>query len=99
FTHWLIWDFESRPTIPEKIPRAAVITEPFTAVQGTNDFGTTGYRGPCPPKGEVHTYYFNVYGLDAILGIPPGSKRDVLEKAMEGHMVQYGGQAIATYSR
>lgn len=99
FTHWLIWDFESRPTIPEKIPRAAVITEPFTAVQGTNDFGTTGYRGPCPPKGEVHTYYFNVYGLDAILGIPPGSKRDVLEKAMEGHMGQYGGQAIATYSR
>lgn len=99
FTHWLIWDFESRPSIPEKIPLAAVITEPFTAVQGTNDFGTTGYRGPCPHKGEVHTYYFNVYGLDALLGIPPGSKRDVLEKAMKGHMVQYGGQALATYSR
>ena len=49
-----------------------MITEPFTAVQGTNDFGTTGYRGPCPPKGEVHTYYFNVYGLDAILEFHQG---------------------------
>jgi Raf kinase inhibitor-like YbhB/YbcL family protein len=99
FTHWLMWDFESRPVIPENIPRAALITLPFTAVQGTNDFGSTGYRGPCPPQGKVHTYYFNVYGLDAILGIPAGSGRDVLENAMNGHMVQYGGQAIATYSR
>jgi hypothetical protein len=99
FTHWLIWDIESRPIIPENIPRDAVINEPFIAIQGTNDFGTIGYRGPCPPSRKVHTYYFNVYGLDAKLEIPAGSKRDALDKAMSGHMVQYGGQAIATYSR
>ncbi|MFZ1128547.1 YbhB/YbcL family Raf kinase inhibitor-like protein [Methanoregula sp.] len=99
FTHWLMWNIEPRALIPENIPKTPEITEPFPAVQGTNDFGTIGYRGPCPPPGETHTYYFNVYGLDAKLGIPAGSKREVLMDAMKGHMVQYGGQAIATYNR
>ncbi|MFZ0005907.1 MAG: YbhB/YbcL family Raf kinase inhibitor-like protein [Methanoregula sp.] len=99
FTHWLMWDIESQDTIPENIPKTLVINDPFMAVQGTNDFGTIGYRGPCPPPGETHTYYVNVYGLDAKLGIPAGSKREVLERAMKGHMRQYGGQAIAIYNR
>ena len=99
FTHWLMWDIEARPSIPENIPRNAVLTEPFRAFQGKNDFGTTGYRGPCPPRGQTHTYYFNVYGLDAKMGIPAGSGRTALGEAMKEHMVQYGGQAIATYSR
>jgi hypothetical protein len=47
----------------------------------------------------MHTYYFNVYGLDAQLDARPGSTRDELEKAMKGHTVQYGGQAIAVYQR
>ena len=99
FNHWLIWNIAARDTIPENIPKDPVLTKPFEAVQGKNTFGKTGYSGPCPPKGEVHSYYFNVYGLDAKLDILPGSTREVLEKAMKGHMVQYGGQAIATYQR
>jgi Raf kinase inhibitor-like YbhB/YbcL family protein len=99
FTHWLIWNIEARDRIPENIPKEKVITQPFTAVQGRHDFGDFGYTGPCPPAGEVHTYFFNVYGLDAPLDIPPGSSLAVLNKAMENHMVQYGGQAYATYER
>jgi len=99
FTHWIMWDINSRASIPENIPKAETIANPFPAVQGTNDFGTIGYRGPCPPSGEIHTYYINVYGLDAKLDLPPGSKRDALDEAMKGHMKQYGGQAIATYNR
>ena len=99
FTHWLMWDIGARSFIPENIPRIAELSEPFPALQGTNNFGTIGYRGPCPPPGQTHTYYFNVYGLDAKLGIPAGSARSVLEKAMKAHTLQYGGQAIATYSR
>ena len=93
---WLIWNIKARDAIPENIPGDPVITEPFEAVQGKNDLGKIGYSGPCPPKGEVHTYYFNVYGLDAKLDAPPGSTRADLEKAMAGHLVQYGGQSIAT---
>jgi hypothetical protein len=33
------------------------------------------------------------------LTIPPGAKKDVLMKALENRMVQYGGQAIAVYQR
>jgi len=97
--HWLIWNIKARDTIPENIPKDPVITEPIEAVQGKNDLGKIGYSGPCPPKGEVHTYYFNVYGLDAKLDVLPGSTREDLEKAMAGHMIQYGGQSIATYQR
>jgi len=97
FTHWLIWNIEAREIIPEGIPKHAEIDDPFTAVQGTNDFGTIGYRGPCPPTAEMHSYAFSVYGLDSRLEIPPGSKKDILMRAMAGHMIQYGNEAIATY--
>jgi hypothetical protein len=97
--HWLIWNIKARDTIPENIPRDPVITLPFDAVQGTNDLGKIGYSGPCPPKGEVHTYYFNVYGFDEKLSALPGATRAELGKAMEGYVLYYGGQAIATYGR
>ena len=97
--HWLIWNIAARDLIPENIPGDPVISQPFAAVQGRNDMGKVGYSGPCPMKGEVHSYYFNVYGLDAPLDLRPGATRDELDTAMEGHMVQYGGQAISTYQR
>jgi hypothetical protein len=33
-------------------------------VQARNDFGTTGYGGPCPPQGARHHYEITVYALD-----------------------------------
>jgi Raf kinase inhibitor-like YbhB/YbcL family protein len=34
------------------------------AVQGTNDYGKTGYGGPCPPAGAAaHHYQFTLYAL------------------------------------
>jgi phosphatidylethanolamine-binding protein (PEBP) family uncharacterized protein len=64
-----------------------------------NDFGTIGYRGPCPPPSEGHSYYFNVNGFDVPLTIAPGSKKDDLMNVLKGRMIQYGGQAIAKYRR
>jgi hypothetical protein len=99
FTHWLIWNIGPLREIPEGIPGEAVLRAPMSAVQGTNDFGKIGYNGPCPLKGKGQIYYFNVYGLDTLLDIPPGSRIKALREAMRGHMVQYGGEAIATYQR
>ena len=37
---------------------------PPGAIEWTNDFGDTGYGGPCPPGGETHTYLFTVHALN-----------------------------------
>ncbi len=38
---------------------------PPNAVEGLNSSGTAGYIGPCPPKGETHTYVITVHYLGA----------------------------------
>ncbi len=100
--HWIIWNIRARGErleIPENIPKEAEVKTPMAAVQGKNGKGSYGYTGPCPPSGETHRYFFNVYGLDEALALPPGSSRQELEEAMKGHLKQYGGQAIASYGR
>jgi len=99
YNHWLIWDIPAMGEIPANIPKEPAVTRPIAAIQGKNDAGRIGYTGPCPPRGEVHTYYFNVYGLDGPLNLKPGARRAELDRAMQGHMLQYGGQALATYQR
>jgi phosphatidylethanolamine-binding protein (PEBP) family uncharacterized protein len=42
--------------------------------EGKNSFGTVGYKGPCPPKGDKpHHYVITVYALRGPLGLPSGS--------------------------
>ncbi len=88
FCHWLIWNIEPRDLIPENIPKSPEIRDPFTAVQGTNDFGSTGTGDRARRQAKYISYYFSVYGLDAPLAIPPGSDKKTLIEAMKGHMVQ-----------
>lgn len=75
FVHWLAYGFGE--------PTGTVAGT--TVLEGRNDFGTTGYRGPCPPKGDdPHHYVFALYavppgaspivageGPEAVLGKPP----------------------------
>jgi Raf kinase inhibitor-like YbhB/YbcL family protein len=56
------------------------------AVQGLNDWGRTGYSGPCPPIG-THRYYFKLYALDTLLPDLHTPTKPDLERAMEGHIV------------
>lgn len=90
FVHWVAWGLS---------PNTQVLAEnDHVPHQGTNDFGVKRYRGPCPPPGKVHRYFFKVYALDTTLGIPDGSTKEQLEAAMQGHIL---GQAelIGLYSR
>ena len=98
FTHWLIWNIQPTDIIPKAIARNATLKEPFSALQGTNDFGEIGYAGPCPPSGKPHRYFFHVFGLDRMLNLSAGATVADLQKAMQGHVLQKG-EAVATYGR
>ncbi|HEX2947703.1 MAG TPA: YbhB/YbcL family Raf kinase inhibitor-like protein [Clostridia bacterium] len=91
FNHWVIWnisaDFDS---IPEGIPRKEVVPSLGNAIQGKSDYGGKHwYRGPLPPFG-THKYMFKVYILDVILNLDKDSGKIELQKAMKGHILQYG---------
>ncbi|MDN7024636.1 YbhB/YbcL family Raf kinase inhibitor-like protein [Methanoculleus sp. FWC-SCC1] len=98
FTSWIAWNIEPAASIPEGIPPQGVVTAPVNAVQGTNDYGTLGYRGPCPPPGETHRYHIKVYGLDSMLDLAAGATKHDLIEAMKGHVLQFG-DTVAIYSR
>jgi Raf kinase inhibitor-like YbhB/YbcL family protein len=90
FTHWLVWN------IPPQTGSVREGSAPKGA-QGANDFGKSGYGGPCPPSG-THRYYFKVFALDRELDLPSGAKRGQLDAAMKGHVVAQG-ELIGRYSR
>lgn len=80
FTHWILFNVS---------PRTKEIHEdsaPVMATQGKNDYGDIGYGGPQPPSGE-HRYFFKLYALDSVLPLSRGSKRQEIDKAIEGHIM------------
>jgi Raf kinase inhibitor-like YbhB/YbcL family protein len=92
WNHWLLYDI---PASVHNLPQGHRPGAP--AASGKNDFGTLGYRGPCPPKGHgPHRYFFRLYALDVhTLGLPAGVKRAELEQALKGHVLaeaQYMGR-------
>jgi len=91
FVHWIIWN------IPPAISLIGEDSVPEGAVQGRNDFGKNSYGGPCPPSG-IHHYHFKIYALDIQLDLKAFSKKDDLEKAMEGHILDRA-ELIGLYQR
>jgi Raf kinase inhibitor-like YbhB/YbcL family protein len=91
FTHWLAWGWG---------PTAGALAEGQAAPQeGRNDFGTEGYRGPCPPRGHgPHRYSFRLYALDAELDLPSGTEKGELERALEGHSLGVA-ELLGTFER
>ena len=90
FTHWLAWN------IPPQTGSIAEGSAP-KGVQGANDFGKSGYRGPCPPSG-THRYSFKIFALDRELELRSGAKRSQVDAAMKGHVIAQG-ELIGRYAR
>jgi hypothetical protein len=67
-------------------------------VQGANDFGKSGYRGPCPPPG-THRYSFKIFALDRELDLRSGAKRSQVDAAMKGHVIAQGELVGRTQER
>jgi Raf kinase inhibitor-like YbhB/YbcL family protein len=91
FTHWLGWGLD---------PAAGGLGEGEAApVEGRNDFGDTGYRGPCPPPGHgPHRYFFRLHALEDELELAPGASKGELEQALAGRSVAVA-ELIGTYER
>jgi Raf kinase inhibitor-like YbhB/YbcL family protein len=84
WTHWLLYD------IPAKVHNLAQGYKAGSiGLSGQNDFGKSGYGGPCPPKGQgPHRYFFNIYALNLqSLGLPAGANRTQLDQAIQGHVL------------
>jgi len=90
FDHWIVWNLA--PDLKGLSEGAHV------PAQGTNHFGEMRYRGPCPPKGKVHRYYFKLYALDTLLDLPQGATKEELEEAMDGLMLDEA-EYVGTYQR
>jgi Raf kinase inhibitor-like YbhB/YbcL family protein len=79
FTHWLAWG----------LPAAAGgLGEGQAApAEGRNDFGASGYRGPCPPPGKPHRYVFRLLALDAEPALGGSDRRLSFDQAVEGRVL------------
>lgn len=73
FTHWVVYNLPADCHQLEKINPVQKNLD-NGGIQAKNDFGKTGYRGPCPPRGEEHHYYFRIFALRRKL--PPESIRN-----------------------
>jgi Raf kinase inhibitor-like YbhB/YbcL family protein len=96
FVHWAIYDL---PPDLRQLP-AAIPNQPFLTqggVQGKNDFGQYGYRGPCPPKG-THRYFFKLYAVDKVLDLPPGVTQAEVQTALKDHILATA-ELMGRYSR
>lgn len=92
-THWTMWNLSPRSTglRDDEVPSGAA--------EGRNDFGKTGYAGPCPPKGATaHRYVFRLHALDAELDVPAGADPGAVTRAVEQHSIA-SGSTSATYAR
>lgn len=86
FWHWVAFN------IPAKVTSFDADSAK-DAKHGVNDYGTSEYGGPCPPKGDGdHRYIFTVYALDVdkLEGASDKSSGAVINFMMRGHVLASG---------
>ncbi len=97
WVHWVVYNLAGRLRgVPAHVPKGNHLAQ--GGLQGKNDFGWTGYGGPCPPPGPAHHYHFKLYALDEKLDLPPGASEKEVLNAMKGHVLGEA-QIIALFGR
>jgi len=92
WVHWVLYDI---PAFTTALPEGGAL--PAGTRQGRNDWGRTGYGGPCPPIGR-HRYFHKLYALDTVLGDLGEPAKADLEKAMKGHVLAES-RLVGTYEK
>ena len=97
WVHWVLFNLPAETRRLERgVPEAPELEN--GARHGKNDFGRTGYGGPCPPPGKPHRYFFKLYALDKVVDLKPGVSKSRLLDEMEGHILARG-ELMGTFSR
>jgi hypothetical protein len=95
WVHWVLYDIPPAASgLPEAVQTSAL---PAGTREGVNDWGRTGYGGPCPPIGR-HRYFHKLYALDTVLPDLKRPNKAALEKAMQGHVLAQA-VLIGTYQK
>lgn len=97
FIHWVAYNVPASETqLPERVSGTEELAN--GARQGVNDFGSVGYRGPCPPRGKPHRYFFVLRALDTAVTPQARMTQAQVEEEMRGHVL---GEArlMGTYGR
>jgi len=102
WVHWVIYKIPADAKgLPEGVETAAKPKQPAGVLQGKNswpDGENVGYRGPMPPPGKPHRYFFRLYALDQVLDGPPELTKGELLQKTSGHVLGQG-QLMGTYQR
>lgn len=86
--HWIVWNI---------LPSTQIAEDSIPGIEGINSFNRYHYGGPCPPSG-IHRYFFKVFALNTLLELDPSSRKDSVEKAMNGHLLAHG-ELVGVYGR
>ena len=91
FVHWLAWGLAPDP--------GGLAEGEAAPLEGRNDFGTVGYRGPCPPRGHgPHRYRFRLHALGEELRLAPGAGVAELEQTLRDNVLGVA-ELVGTYER
>ena len=95
WVHWVLYNIP--PATDGLAENIGAVGLPAGTLEGHNNWGRTGYGGPCPPIGR-HRYFFKLYALDITLPDLGRVGKDEVLQAMQGHVL---GQAelVGTYQR
>jgi Raf kinase inhibitor-like YbhB/YbcL family protein len=98
FRHWAAFDI---PPGSHGLDAGYTAARPAAGFrEGRNDFGNTGYNGPCPPRGGgTHHYHFRLLAISRpTLDLrPPATAADVL-RAAQPYLIQQT-ELVGTYRR
>lgn len=91
FLHWLLADI---PGDARELPEGG---GDAIGMPGRNDFGRTGWGGPCPPSGE-HRYVFTLYALSEPVQVDTDASADEVREAI-AHRVHAEARLTGVYAR
>lgn len=91
--HWVVFDIAAQPT-ELQLPAGRA----GGGTSAVNSWKVTRYKGPCPPEGEEHRYFFTIYALNRRLELPEGIDSSAVYEAMQPFLIN-SAELMGRYAR